>query len=213
MTHIGNAIAAADVFINCPFDPDYRPLLDATVFVVAACGLTPRSALEASDSNVIRFEKIVALIRQCHWGIHDISRVELADQGLPRFNMPLELGLFLGAERFGGRGHRRKACLVLDSDPFRYQRVISDISGQDITSHGGQPSGIIAAVRNWVSNGLPEGADPIPGGTDITRRYNLFRSELPTLCQERRMQVHELTYKDYTWFVTRWLGREVDAQP
>jgi len=32
---------------------------------------------------------------------HDISRTELNEHSLPRFNMPLELGLFLGASRFG----------------------------------------------------------------------------------------------------------------
>jgi hypothetical protein len=196
------------VFINCPFDAAYRPLFDAIMFVVSACGLTPRSALEFPDASLLRFDKIVALIEQCRWGIHDISRVELAHQGLPRFNMPLELGLFLGARRFGNPGQRRKSCLVLDTDPFRYQSLISDIAGQDIASHGGEPARVVAAVRNWLSDSLPPREPSIPGGTDIARRCIRFQSELPALCAERRIQIYELTFKDYAGFVSRWLAGE-----
>lgn len=197
-----------NVFINCPFDAEYQPLFNSVVFAVATCGLLPRSAQEFQDASLIRFEKIVALIRQCRWGIHDISRVELAQHGLPRFNMPLELGLFLGAGRFGGPGQRRKSCLVLDTDPFRYQGLISDIAGQDIASHNGDPARAIAAVRNWLSDSLPPRDPPIPGGADIARRYARFQTELPALCAERRIEVRELTYKDYAGFVARWLVGE-----
>jgi hypothetical protein len=196
------------VFINCPFDEQYRPLFDAIVFAVAACGLMPRSSLEFVDTALIRFEKIIALIALCKWGIHDISRVELTDSGLPRFNMPLELGLFLGASRFGGRGQRRKACMVLDTDPFRYKSLISDIAGQDIESHGGSPNRAIAVVRNWLSDSLPPREPPIPGGTDITNRFAQFQEDLPAMCANRRIRVDELTFKDYVGFVTRWLAEE-----
>ena len=183
-------------------------MFDAIVFAVSACGLVPRSALEFQDANLIRFEKIVALIKQCRWGIHDISRVELAGHGLPKFNMPLELGLFLGASRFGGPGQRRKSCLVLDTHPFRYQSVVSDIAGQDIASHSGEPARVVAAVRNWLSDSLPPRQPAIPGGEDIATRYIRFQTELPALCAEWRIQVRELTFRDYTGFVARWLARE-----
>ena len=39
------------VFINCPFDARYAALFDATVFAIAACGFTPRSALEIDDAS------------------------------------------------------------------------------------------------------------------------------------------------------------------
>jgi hypothetical protein len=46
-------------------------------------------------------KRIFKLIEGCQFGIHDISRTELdTDSQLPRFNMPLELGMFLGAQRF-----------------------------------------------------------------------------------------------------------------
>jgi len=47
-------------------------------------------------------------------------------------NMPFELGLFLGAKRFGAGLQGKKAAIVLDRAPFRYRAALSDISGQDI---------------------------------------------------------------------------------
>jgi hypothetical protein len=87
------------VFINCPFDDRYRPLFHAIIFAVHDCGFLARCALELEDSGEERIRKIKRIIRECQYGVHDISRVQLdSGTGLPRFNMPLELGLFLGAQ-------------------------------------------------------------------------------------------------------------------
>jgi hypothetical protein len=86
-----------DVFINCPFDDDYRALFRAIIFAVIACGFRARCALEISDAATARIEKIYKIISECGYGVHDISRTELDEVNqLPRFNMPLELGIFLG---------------------------------------------------------------------------------------------------------------------
>jgi hypothetical protein len=69
--------------------------------------------LEAYDSGDVRIEKILDIIDQCRLGIHDISRTEQNEHGLSRFNMPLELGLFLGARRWE-RGKTKKIALILD---------------------------------------------------------------------------------------------------
>lgn len=143
-----------NVFINCPFDAAYRPIFDALVFAVLACGLRPRCALEAADSGEVRVEKIIGIIRDCRFGIHDISHTELNDQGLPRFNMPCELGLFMGAQRLGGAKQRRKSCLILDRVPYRYQAFLSDIAGQDPQSHGDDPARAIKAARDWLATEL-----------------------------------------------------------
>jgi hypothetical protein len=88
------------VFINCPFDGGYKRLFKATVFTVFYSGYVPRCALEIYNSGQVRIEKIFKLIENCQFGNHDISRTELdVDSKLPRFNMPLELGVFLGAQR------------------------------------------------------------------------------------------------------------------
>lgn len=91
-----------NVFINCPFDPDYRKMLYALVFTVIKCGLVPRIALERDDSGEERINKIKKLIRCSKYSIHDISRMEPLKEGdLPRFNLPFELGLDLGCRTYG----------------------------------------------------------------------------------------------------------------
>jgi hypothetical protein len=142
-----------DVFINCPFDSAYAPMFDALVFAVFGCGFRARSARELDDSSQTRIDKLYGIIEECRDGIHDLSRTELDPvHSLPRFNMPLELGLDLGAKRFGDDARKLKKCLILDIDPFRYQRFISDLAGMDIRPHGGDAGRCIAHARDWLAN-------------------------------------------------------------
>ncbi len=195
--------APRSVVINCPFDNSYDPIFQALIFGVFHCGCVARSALEESNAGEPRFEKIVRLVRDSDFGVHDISRTELdTGTGLPRFNMPLELGLFLGAMRFG-KGGRRKACLILDREPYRYQAFVSDIAGQDIRAHGDKVPDAIRAVRDWLATSLKE--KRLPGGEEIFRRYELFRAELPSLCAISKLDVARLIYSDYVNFVVEWL--------
>ena len=148
------------VFINCPFDSTYRSLFEAVVFAVHDCGYIARCSLESADASEVRIDKICKIIDACAFGIHDISRTALDPvNNLPRFNMPLELGLFLGAKRFGRGRHQGKSCLILDRTRYRYQRFISDIAGQDISAHGNSASGAIRAVRRLASQRNIEGRE------------------------------------------------------
>lgn len=192
------------VFLNCPFDDGYRSLFHAAIFAVFDCGFLPRCALEISDSGQVRIEKIIKIITACRYGIHDISRTELdRDSQLPRFNMPLELGIFLGAQRFGVRKHRQKNCLVVDVDQYRYQKFISDISGQDISAHSGDPLRLIRIIRDWLRTASNVGH--VPGGAEISRRFLRFDSELPEICSSMGLDRTELTFSDYTTLVSEWL--------
>ena len=79
-------------------------------FAVAVCGHAPRYAIDESDSAAFRFNRILDLITEADFSIHNLSRVELdSSSGLPRFNMPLELGAGLalrsrGPAHIGGVG-------------------------------------------------------------------------------------------------------------
>jgi len=193
------------VFINCPFDEAYRPLFEAVVFAVHDCGYVARSSLEVTDASQVRIEKIAAIIATCKFGVHDISRTELdALTNLPRFNMPVELGLFLGAKWFGTGKHKQKICLILDVERYRYQKFISDIAGQDIIAHGGEPEIAIIAVRNWLNDATSRTVK-IPGGRAIARRYAIFRAELPATCSRLQLSVEDLTFNDYVLQVEEWL--------
>lgn len=86
-----------NVFVNCPFDPQYLPLLRSLLFTIIYLRLKPRIALEAMDAGQARLDKIVGLIADSKFGIHDLSPVEAANAGeLFRLNMPFELGIDFG---------------------------------------------------------------------------------------------------------------------
>jgi hypothetical protein len=200
-----------NVFVNCPLDDEYRYLFEAVVFGIHDCGYIARCALEVDDSSQVRIDKITKIISDCRFGIHDISRT-VADSatGLPRFNMPLELGLFLGAKRFGHADQRMKICLILDIERYRYHKFISDIAGQDIASHAGDSGKAIRIVRDWLRSATPKSIR-IPGGSAINLRYQGFREELPSLCKQVDLSIEELTFNDYVAQVEDWL--EINRRP
>jgi hypothetical protein len=193
--------------VNCPFDAEYQRLFHALVFTIHDCGFWARCALELEDSGEERIRKIKRIIRDCRYGIHDISRVELDRVNhLPRFNMPLELGLFLGAQEYGMGEQNRKRSLVLDTEQYRYQKFCSDIAGQDIRAHEGQPARLIAAVRAMLSTAL-DGKGRMPGPATIRNRFARFRADLPAISRELHVRVSELQFVEYRGMVEEWLSR------
>ncbi|MGA2592011.1 MAG: hypothetical protein ABSH32_19030 [Bryobacteraceae bacterium] len=192
------------MFINVPFDRRYKKLFDALVFAVHDCGFLARSAREQDDGSQVRLDKLYEIIGDCQFGIHDLSRTSLDTKyGLPRFNMPLELGIFLGAKKYGGAQQARKTCLILDREPFRYQIFCSDIAGQDIRAHYNDVSEAIAAVRNWLRTNRPSCL--IPGAGRMQERYLEFRLDLPAVARAASLAIQELNFLDYRTLVTGWL--------
>ena len=142
-----------NVFVNCPFDGKYLPLLRPLLFTIIYLGLKPRIALEAIDSGDLRLNKIVELIRDSKFSIHDLSRSEAAAAGeLYRLNMPFELGIDFGCRLFGKPRQRDKRTLILEAKPYRYKASISDLAGADIECHDDEPYKVIGVVRNWLKN-------------------------------------------------------------
>lgn len=165
-----------NVFVNCPFDEEFYDLLRPLLFTVVYVDLTPRIALEVMDSGKVRIDRIVELIRESQYAIHDLSRIVAVAAGdLYRLNMPFELGIDLGARYFGSGELRRKRCLVLETEPYRYKAALSDLSGSDIAHHGNEPARVVVAVRNWLKNTCKVDA---PGPTLIWDSFNYFMAEL-----------------------------------
>ena len=194
------------VFINVPFDRRYKKLFDALVFAVHHCGLVARCARESEDGAQVRVDKLYKIIRECQYGIHDLSRTTLDSRNrLPRFNMPLELGIFLGARQFGDRHQRAKVCLILEREPYRYQKFCSDIAGQDIRAHNNDVAAALGVVRDWIRAMHRSGA-PIPGIVHIRQRYITFRRELARMCRLGKLDRSELSFIDYRTLVAGWLS-------
>ncbi len=144
------------VFINCPFDNDYAPTLQAIAFCIVDIGLHPRLAPENADNAVPRLDRIIGLIRSSKFGIHDLSRSRAVNAGdFARMNMPFELGLDHAAQRFGDGDLRTKQLLVLENERYEYQRVLSDIAGWDIAAHSNDHLIAVRIVRDWLARILP----------------------------------------------------------
>jgi len=142
-----------NVFINCPFDEAYRPILRSVLFCVLYLGFEPRIAVERLDGAEPRIEKIVELIEDSKFAIHDLSRIKAKKAGeLFRLNMPLELGLDIGCKRFKGGQWSDKTCLILETEKYRFQAALSDLSNSNIEAHNDDPLEALTIVRNWLNN-------------------------------------------------------------
>lgn len=195
---------SVNVFINCPFDKEYIPLLRPLLFVVIYCGLRPRIATERADSGEVRIQKIIGLIKESKYSIHDISRIEpLKDGDLPRFNMPFELGIDIGCREAGEGALTEKKCLILEKERFRYQKVLSDISGNDIKFHDDDSKKVVRAVRNWL---LENGLAGLPSVNTIWEAYNEFYGQFQSHVEQLGYDdedVDEMPVPEFIYFVNK----------
>ncbi len=186
------------VFINCPFD-DYLPCFEALLFAITISGYRVRCALEDSDGGDIRFAKLCRLIEDSDDTIHDLSRTEAGRMGLPRFNMPFELGLAMGARQFGGGRQRTKRACIMVAIDFALPRYLSDLAGSDPAAHRDDPHEVIRIVRGHLHR-TPSGSG-LPGAAHMIELFERFRGDVPFLARQARLTVEEaharLGYRNY----------------
>lgn len=154
------------VFLNVPFDKQYRPLFIALIAALTALGRTPRRVLEVPSSGRNRLERILDLISSCGASVHDLSRVSRSGPyRVPRFNMPFELGLVYSLSR--RRPHR---FFLFEEKPHRLQASLSDLNGHDPHIHGGTQAGVIRCVLDCF--GTPRGAPPSAALQSLARKLS-----------------------------------------
>ena len=164
-----------NVFVNCPYDDHFRPLLRPLLFTVLCAGLNPRMAAERLNSGETRFSKIVELVRESKYAIHDLSRIKAKRAGeYFRLNMPFELGLDVGCSCFGSGEQLSKRCLILEKEPYRYQVALSDLSNSDIAAHYDEPARVVTAIRHWLVNDV--GID-LPGPSALFDQFMQFMAD------------------------------------
>ena len=120
--------------------------------------------------------------------------------------MPLELGIDLGCKRYGTGYLQEKVILVLDFEPYRFQRFISDIAGQDIETHENNPRQAVKAVRDWLRLELDPKLFKTSGARTIHVRYEAFQSILPTICAKLNWDIDSLPFADFSWAVYDWIS-------
>jgi len=130
------------VFLNIPYDKEFEDLYVAYIVGLTQLGLRVNATLAVPNQG--RLEAIIGLIDESNFSIHDLSRIK-SSKGIPRFNMPLELGLALYRSHATKRRHR---VYVFESKPYRTQKSTSDINGIDPQIHHGTARGVMAGLRN-----------------------------------------------------------------
>lgn len=197
-----------NVFINCPFDPKYIPMLHVLIFTIIECDLEPRIALEEYGSEEVRINKIKELIRCSKYSIHDISRMEPLKSGdLPRFNLPFELGLDMGCKTYGTGKLATKKCLILEKTKFQYLKVISDLAGNDIEAHNSNVKVLLKKVRNWISAVTGKS---LSGPKEIWENFNFFYDEFVDAYKKKYFdddEVVDMPIVEYIDFVKEWLAK------
>jgi hypothetical protein len=189
-----------NVFINCPFDDKYKPLLQAMVFAIHHANFIARCAQEASAQNY-RFPRIIEIIGECRYGIHDVSRSVTGRK--PRNNMPLELGVFIGCQHFG-KFDFEKEYLVLDTKAHEYKKYLTDLGGEDPSAHGDTPEGIIQCVRDWLSDRIPVG-ETLPGADHVYELYEIFLGRKAEFCERYKYKFEKLKFAEYVRIVVDFL--------
>lgn len=193
-----------NVFINCPFDNEYYPILKSILFTLLYLGYAPRIS-ETSDSGANRLNTIKELIKSSKYSIHDISRVQLNSSGLPRFNMPLECGIDFGAKFIGESPLETKVFLILETERYRFQRFMSDIAGNDIRAHHNEPEKAIKNVRDWLKINTKEKLDH---AKSIWLLYNEFLFDYTQYAKENQFDpydINDVTFSDLIELMTEWI--------
>jgi hypothetical protein len=140
-----------NVFLNIPYDKEFRSLYVAYIVGLFQLGLVPHIASEISGGTR-RLDRIFSLIKSCRYSIHDLSRVEIdaTTASVPRFNMPLELGLAICWADLNPDLHDWFVC---EAERYRLLKSTSDLNGTDPYIHGGTPEGVLRELCNAFRRG------------------------------------------------------------
>jgi hypothetical protein len=167
-----------EVFLNIPYDKKFEKLFLAFIAGTIALGLNPRATLEITTS-VRRLDRILDLIRQCEYSVHDLSRVE-ADRAAPRtprFNMPFELGLSVALEKRAK--NEKRGWFVCEARSYRLAKSLSDLNGTDPFIHGGTIEGVFRELANMFRRPGKQ-----PTVQQMRSIYRKLRKNMPAVLRE-----------------------------
>lgn len=170
------AFNTSAVFINCPIDESYAPLLEAAIFCCVYLGLSPQLATNRLEAGENRLEKIVRLIETSKFSIHDLSRCKAEKIGDSfRMNMPFELGIDFGFRLSRQSMFGQKKFVIFEKSKYDLKSTLSDIAGQDVDFHNDDFQSIIRKLRDFFK---VEGGIAAPGSSRIVSDYLTFQAWL-----------------------------------
>lgn len=189
------------IFINCPFDDGYLPLLRALLFVARFYGLEVKIASSELDSKSNRLARIIALMKESKYSVHDLSKMRSNQEGeYYRMNMPFELGLDYGI------GGDEKVFLIFENEPYKLKIALSDINGWDVRPHLDNPEILVMEFRRWivVNRDLPPTLKSF-SSSDIWYKYNDFYGSFSDYMTIHHMKDEEISISEYLEFIDKYL--------
>ena len=200
-------ITNKNVFINCPYDDDYKDMMYIIIFLVAKFGCVPLIAAENAESSD-RMTKILALIKDSFIGIHDISRMEhTSDKPLARFNMPFELGIDYAHKYYCHDGNKK--LLILQEKQFLSKKALSDLSGVDIEAHNDKIGELTKIIRSFFCSifSLSNVVSPTKLENEYFVDYNTWlRDKVMTLGFSQDKYLNELTLSEYIKYTLEYVN-------
>jgi len=158
------------VFLNIPYDVAFENLYLAYIVGLTQLGLAVNAALAVPNQG--RLATIIELIEKSDFSIHDLSRVEVS-RGVPRFNMPVELGLALYRSHITNGQH---CVFIFERKQYRAQRSTSDVNGIDPQIHNGTVRGLMRGLRNIFRQ--PQNATTVP---EMLASYRAVKQRIPEM--------------------------------
>jgi len=168
-----------NAFINVPYDRRYENQYLALIAGLCGFGLIPRATIEIPGGQR-RLDRIFALIRQCRYSFHDLSRVQLdrAHPPTPRFNMPFELGLAVASAKMQ---RARENWYVFEAVRRRLSKSLSDLDGSDPYIHNATPERLLRELTNALVRRRLE-----PTVRQLEDVYSDLRKAVPAIKRELR---------------------------
>ena len=158
------------VFLNIPYDVAFENLYLAYIVGLTQLGLSINAALAVPNQG--RLSTIIELIDKSDFSIHDLSRVEIS-RGVPRFNMPVELGLALYRSHITNGQHR---VFIFERKQYRAQQSTSDVNGIDPQIHNGTVKGLMSGLRNIFRQ--PNDVTTVP---EMLASYRAVQQRIPEM--------------------------------
>ncbi len=165
--------ARESVFLNVPYDRQFERLFLGYVASVSAFGMVPHATLEIPGGER-RLERILRLIADCRYSIHDLCRVQLDRKApsTPRFNMPFELGLAVA----DGKHDPQHTFYVFEEMKHRLSKSLWDLDGTDVYIHRGTLNGLFEQMVNAFVRSKRQ-----PTVTQMYAIYNGLRAAVPRI--------------------------------
>ena len=120
--------------------------------------------------------------------------------------MPLELGLFIGCEKYGVGKQRLKIYLILEGIPYSSKVYLSDLAGLDPMSHDFRPESVIGCVWDWLTS-RSRTPHLIPHPAYFVQKYNQFSSDLPAICRSINWSQDRLLFPEFSSLASSFILR------